>query len=261
MVAISLIERQDVGSIAILAFNSPETRNALGVEMRAAVGEAIQDAAADPAVRAIILTGRGPAFCAGGDLRAMREGIGVFAGRDKITSLHSWMRTLIRTEKPTIAAVNGPAVGGGLGIALACDFVLASRNAVFGATFSRVGLVPDYALFYLLPRAVGMPHARDMVLTGRMVTAEEFAAMGAVKAVTEPEQLMDEAVALAQKLCKTAPRALGLAKRLMQASYESSLDQMMELEALGQGLCYQSQDHMEGVSAFLDKRPPQYRGE
>lgn len=261
MANISIVERERRGSVEILVLNSPDTRNALNGEMRQKLGEAIERAASDPEVHALVLTGRGTAFCAGGDLRAMQEGIGVFAGRDKITSIHAWERTLLRMEKPTIAAVNGPAIGGGLGLALACDFVLASRTAKFGATFSRISLVPDYGLFYLLPRAVGMSRARDMILTGRMVGAEEFAAMGAVKAVSEPETLLEDALALAEQLCQTAPRALGLAKRLLQASYESSLDQMMELEALGQGLCYQSADHQEGVSAFLEKRPPHFRGE
>ena len=129
MANISIVERERRGSVEILVLNSPDTRNALNGEMRQKLGEAIERAASDPEVHALVLTGRGTAFCAGGDLRAMQEGIGVFAGRDKITSIHAWERTLLRMEKPTIAAVNGPAIGGGLGHAPGCDFGLASRTA------------------------------------------------------------------------------------------------------------------------------------
>ncbi len=247
-------------TIAILTMDAPETRNALDAGMRCTFEKALYEIKKNDRILCVILTGAGKAFCAGGNLSDMRQGIDVAGGRNKIKSIHEWAQNIIKIEKPFIAAVNGAAIGAGFGLALACDMIIATTQAKFGATFNKVGLIPDYGTMYLLPRAVGMARAKDIALTSRLVSAQELYQAGAVKGVVEPDKLMETAMSIAELLSKGAPYAIGLSKRLMQMSYECSLEQMLEYESLAQGICYQTADHREGVNAFFEKRPSRFIG-
>lgn len=247
-------------TIATLTMDAPGTRNALDAEMRSTFETALYDIKKNDHIRCIILTGAGKAFCAGGDLSAMRQGIDVVGGRDKIKSIHDWAQNIVKIEKPFIAAVNGAAIGAGFGLALACDMIVASTEAKFGAAFNKVGLIPDYGTMYLLPRIVGMARAKDIVLTSRLVSAQELYQAGAITEVVEPDKLMDAAMSIAERLSQGAPYAIGLSKRLMQMSYECSFEQMLEYESLAQGICYQTTDHKEGVKAFFEKRASRFIG-
>ena len=243
--------------IGTITLNRPEARNALGQAMRPALAAAVTQMRDDKAVHAVILTGAGGAFCSGGDISAMldagRQGL---TFRDGMRALHQWFPELVNMEKPVIAAVDGPAFGAGLSLALAADFVLATRRARFCAVFGRIGLIPDLGALHLLPRIVGLQKAKELVFTARTLDAEEARRLGMVYDIVEDGAALTEAAqALARRFGDASTAAIGMAKTIMNQSFESDARTIAELESYGQSLCRSSPYHQEAIQRFKNKEP------
>jgi len=265
--ATAKIRYETSGRIAILTLNEPETRNQITEgpildELLAALAAA----EADPGISVLILTGAGPAFCAGGDLKAMRDKAGTFGGAplDVAESYRRQVqripRALYHIDIPTIAAVNGPAMGAGCDIAFMCDMRIASTKAQFGEVFVNLGIIAGDAGSWFLPRRIGYQAAAEMTFTGRLIGGEEAASRGMVLKTVAPEQLMEEALALAAVIAAKPPRAVRQAKRLLRAGEATDLLNFLELAAANQALAHSTADHLEAVKAFLEKRAPDFKG-
>jgi 2-(1,2-epoxy-1,2-dihydrophenyl)acetyl-CoA isomerase len=257
----------DEAGVCRVTLDRPEAKNALTVEMRDAIVEAVREARADPKVRALLLTGTGDAFCTGMDLSGStvaKAGTPGFDPRDTAAALRvgvqAFIRELWELDKPTVAAVNGSAVGPGAHLALACDFVLVQPGTRFIWTFSKLGLVVDGGGAFLLPRLVGLPRAKAMILLGESVKGEEAVAHGLAYKCVDAEQLDAEAAALAGRLAAGPTRALGLSKRLLNTAFESDLAESLELEGHFQSLATASADLPEGLSAAREGRDPRFTG-
>ena len=249
------------GAVATVTFNRPEKRNALTVEMRQKLTESFERIAEDDAIRAVILTGAGEAFCAGADVTAMAGGRTVVRGRGLMQrGSHRAIRALHHLEKPTIAAVRGPAVGIGWSYALACDMIVASETARFAQVFKRLGLAPDGGAVWFLTQRIGVMRAKELVFTARFLSGPEALELGLVNKVVPDAELMPTATRLAQELAAGPTFALGLAKKLFHAAVAPTLDQFLETELLVQPTLYQTEDHPEGVKAFKEKRDPKFAG-
>jgi 2-(1,2-epoxy-1,2-dihydrophenyl)acetyl-CoA isomerase len=249
--------------VATVTLNRPDKLNAINERMHAELAAALDRIEADPAVRALLLTGAGRAFSAGQDLgdRVMGEGD---APPDLGETLDRFYNPLIRRlrqlELPVIAAVNGVAAGAGANLALACDLVLAARSARFIQAFSRLGLVPDSGGTYVLPRLVGPARAMGLTLLAEPLPAEQAAAWGLIWQVIDDDRLLDEATALARKLATQPTKGLGLIKRALNASAANTLGEQLDLERDLQREAGRTEDYREGVRAFLDKRPAAFKG-
>lgn len=260
----TLLYDVNADGVATVTFNRADKYNAFTDEMILEMTHAFKSASRDKAVRAIILTALGKAFCAGQDLADVEE-------RDDISMIehvrtrYNPMLTQIRTiEKPVIGAINGVAAGAGASVALATDLRVMSTKASFVlAAFANIGLVPDNGLTYTLPRLVGMSKAIELIwLADRhnRVTAEQALELNMVTAVAEPDDLMNSTLELATKLAKMPTRALGMTKRMLNASWDSSLADMLDMEAQLQQAAGQTEDFHEGILAFLEKRDPEFKG-
>jgi 2-(1,2-epoxy-1,2-dihydrophenyl)acetyl-CoA isomerase len=253
--------RVDVGdAIATFTLDRPDALNSLTVPLKEELIKAFRGVAKDPAVRVVILTGAGRAFCAGQDLRERLEpGAAPLATeiRERFNPLIVAMRGL---EKPIVGAINGIAAGAGASIAFACDIRIAAEGASFLLAFSKVGLVPDSGATWFLPRLVGPAKAAELAMTGDPLSAADAERLGLVSKVVPAEALLDEARALAGRLAAGAPRALGLTKRALSHAEESTLDEALEYEAWLQGIAGATADHAEGIAAFVEKRPPRFTG-
>lgn len=247
------------GAVAVVRLNEPETLNALSPTIKQGLDQAIPGLVADPEVRAIVLTGEGRAFCAGGDIRSMDERKTV-AMRRRMQASHRWLNILFACEKPIVTAVNGAAVGAGFSLALLGDLVCVAQSARFRAGFPGLGAVPDLGLAYTLPRAIGMNRAKDLLLTNRDVDAAEALAIGLAARVFDDAGLLDQSVQLAATLAAGPSVSLGLTKRLLHRAYEMSAEAFLENEAFAQTTAFGSDDFAEGVAAFRGKRRPNYRG-
>ncbi|MEL6342744.1 MAG: enoyl-CoA hydratase-related protein [Myxococcota bacterium] len=257
----------DLPQLLWIRLERPDARNAYSTEMIEQLVAALDRAAEDPDVRCVILTGAGAAFSAGGDLKAMRHRTGMFEGapvrlrEQYLKGIHQIPRRIARFDKPIVAAVNGPAIGAGLDLACMCDVRIAARSAKFGSTFVKVGLIPGDGGAYFLTRTIGFPRALEMILSGRIIGAEEALAMQLVHSVVDDEALEAAARKQAERLARNAPLAVQMAKRLCYRAYEASLDVSLELAASYQGMIQNTRDHEEGVAAILDKRRPEFSGE
>jgi len=251
-----------------IVLQRPEAKNALTIEMRDGIVDAVRMARTDPTVRAVLVTGTGDAFCAGMDLSASTvasAGGGGFDTRSTAEALRvgvqAFIRELWELDKPTIAAVNGVAVGPGAHLALACDFVLVHEATRFLWSFARWGLVVDAGGAYLLPRLVGLPRAKAMVMLGEGCTGADAVDLGlAYRCVPDSDALAAEAEALAVRLAAGPTRSLGLSKRLLNASFETDLPRALEQEGAAQSLATTSDDLVEGMAAFRERRDPRFTG-
>ena len=250
--------------VATLTLNRPERLNALGGTLRDDLLDAVTKAAADPDVGALVITGAGRGFCSGGDVKSMGErnqsgatppAVERFAPpRDRI------VLALRDCTKPVIAAINGVAAGAGVGLALACDMRIASTTAKFSVSFAKRGLTPDWGVSWMLPRVIGTAKACELIFTGDAIDATQAAALGLVNAVVAPEALMAETCKLARKVADAAPVAIRLSKRAIHHNAEVDLRAGLEFESFTQNLCKETEDHREGVKAFLVKRGPVFSG-
>lgn len=260
------------GPVVTLTINRPDSRNPLGEE---GDGERFEEAAwkinTDKSVRCVILTGAGKAFSAGGNIKSMKErgssGTGDFSGTlTDIADLryrkgiHRIVRAIWGLEVPAIAAVNGPAVGLGNDVACLCDTRIAADTARFGATFLRIGLVPGDGGAWLLPKIVGMARAAELLYGAELIDAATANDWGLVTHVVPADSLMDEARAMAQKFAGRPPDVLRMTKRLMRQGLTESFDSVMELSANMQAIAHSTEDHHEALSAFMEKREPDFKG-
>lgn len=249
--------------VATLTMDVPAARNALTAEMAARFAEVVPQLQADAAVRAVVLTGANNTFSAGGDIRGMRafheNGGTAEVARARMQSLHPWARGLLELDKPVIAAVDGAAYGAGFSLALLADFVLATPAARFCLSFLRIGLVPDVAAMYTLPRVVGVQRAKELMLSARELDAAEAQRLGIVMEVVEQSRLLERAQQLARSMTAASPLAVGLVKQQVGASLGSDLTTLLAREADHQGLCMVSEGHREAVRRFLGKEPPAFQ--
>ncbi|MGA2938822.1 MAG: enoyl-CoA hydratase/isomerase family protein [Syntrophobacteraceae bacterium] len=244
----------------MIRLNMPGTMNALEKNLRSDLKDALRQFRDDGESLVAVLTGQGKAFCAGGNLLELKEGMNAFAGMDLMKGANEIIQLIAGIEKTIIAAVNGAAVGAGFNIAIACDLVIASSSAVFGQVFGKVGLVPDLGGLYYLPRVVGMHRAKELILTQRMLKAGEALQMGIVNRVVIPEELEAHVLNLAKEIADGPAIAYGLGKMILSKSWESNLDDILQYEAFAQAICMQTEDNKEGINAFYEKRTPVFKG-
>jgi 2-(1,2-epoxy-1,2-dihydrophenyl)acetyl-CoA isomerase len=253
--------------VARIVLDRPEAKNALTAEMRDDLVAQVRAARTDPKVRALLITGVGDASCAGMDLSAStvaqagREGFEVRSTSEALRAgVQAFIRELWELDKPTVAAVNGVAVGPGAHLALACDFVMVTPTTRFLWSFHRWGLVADAGGAYLLPRLVGLPRAKAMLMLGEGAVGQAAVDLGLAYSCVERDALDAEATALARKLASGPTRAFGLTKRLLNASFETDLAHSLELEGHFQALATTTGDLREGMTAFKEKRDTQFTG-
>lgn len=246
--------------IATITLNRPKALNSMNEALVRELHDALSKAEADEAVRVVVLTGAGRAFCAGGDLAYLRELAGAIDARNFIATVGKLAERIMQLSKPVVAMVNGVAAGAGFNLALACDIVYCAASARFAQSFSKVGLVPDCAGMYLLPRAVGAHKAKELMFTADLIGAEEAQRLGLVNALVDDDKLAEATYAFAEKLKQSAPLALTLIKSTVNRSGALTLASLLEQEAHMQTVCMQTADHKEGIAAFMEKRPPVFVG-
>lgn len=257
-----LIDLQVETGIATLTLNRPDKRNAMSDAMRAEFIDALEHVAADKAIRALVLTGAGKGFCAGGDIAGMEKRMNAPAGEVGFNGWHRQQRVhhtqmLLHTmPKPVIAAVNGAASGLGADTALACDFIIASEWASFTWSYIHRGIVPDGGGMYFLPRRVGLSMAKQLIFTGRKLDADEALSLGIVDRKTAADTLLADAQAWARELSQGSATALALSKTILNQTFELPAQQVFAQGSQAQGICYTSTEHRDAVMAFLAKAAP-----
>jgi 2-(1,2-epoxy-1,2-dihydrophenyl)acetyl-CoA isomerase len=257
-----LIETIEDG-VATLTFNRPERMNALSTPIMEGLLHGLPRLAADPAVRVIVLTGAGRAFCAGGDVKSMAEGGEQRSAAEATAHLRSRMevsRILHELPKPTIAMINGPAAGAGLAFALACDLRIAGASARLVTAFVKVGLSGDFGGSFFMTRLIGTAKARELYFTGRPVDAEEALSLGLVNRVVADDQLGDATMELARSLAQGPQIALSLMKRNLNCAESAGLAELLDTEAANMVLSARNEDHREAAKAFVEKRAPVFIG-
>ncbi|MCD1636494.1 enoyl-CoA hydratase/isomerase family protein [Martelella mediterranea] len=253
------IEVEIRDAVAIIRLNRPDVRNAINDQMRAEMIAAFEWADRSSEIRAVILTGAGKGFCSGGDIGGMRERLNApqgdvaFNGWTRQKQTHRSVAVIHGCTKPVIAAVNGAAVGLGLDMAMACDFIVAVEGAKMSMSFLKRGLVSDGGGMYFLPRRVGLVRAKELILSGRIVLAEEGLSIGLVDRVTSADDLLDSACAWARELTQGSPAAIALTKSILDKTFESSDDEVFSLGRQAQAMCYTTKEHRASIEAFLDK--------
>lgn len=254
-----LIELEVVDGVATLWLNRPDKRNAMSDDMRTQFIAALEQVTYDKAIRALVLTGRGKGFCAGGDVAGMERRMQApageigFNGWSRQQRVHHTQSLLHTMPKPTIAAVNGAASGLGADTALACDFIIASDAASFTWSYINRGIIPDGGGMYFLPRRVGLSKAKELIFTGRKVELEEALRLGIADRASDAESLVRDAQLWAAEMSKGSATALALGKTILNQSFEMSAQQVFAQGSQAQGICYTSTEHRESVMAFLAK--------
>lgn len=256
-----LITRDD--NVVTLTLNRPDMRNAMTIELTDAFVASIERLRADESVRAVIVTGAGKAFCSGGDLSWIKPGpdAGVPQMRKKMRDFYPKFLAVRQLDVPTIAAINGPAVGAGLCLAMACDIRIASEGASLATAFTRLGMHPGMGATYLLTRLVGSARASELFFTARAIDAHEAERIGLVNRTVPAERLLGEAGALAAEIAANAPVAVGLVKRAIYLAERADLETMLEYEGLAQPLTMGTHDVQEGLEAAKQRRKPTFSGE
>lgn len=254
-----LLQRRE-GAVLVLGNNNPAARNALSMGFYTALTQALKDAQDDPAIGAIVLTGEGGHFCSGGDLRklATRRDLPVAERRALLEGLHDMIRAVRDSGKPVIAAVEGAAAGAGLSLALACDMLVAARDAVFSVAYVKVGLTPDGGATAFLAEFVSRQVLTELCLTGERISGERMSALGAVNRLTEPGQALATAVALATSIADGPTMAMARIKSLCRSAPQATLEEQLEAEARLMVLSQETEESREGMSAFLEKRKPDF---
>jgi enoyl-CoA hydratase/carnithine racemase len=246
------------GHIAQITLNRPDARNAYSSEMAESLVEVLDEADRDDEIRAVVLTGAGSSFCAGGDIKAMRDKTGMFSGdpvelRDNyLRGLHQVPRKFDAFEKPVIAAINGPAVGAGLDLALMADIRICVEDAKFGSTFAKVGVIPGDGGVYLLSRVVGFARAAELILTAKIIDAEEALGMDMVTEIVEGD-VVDRAYEIGERISKLPPKAVKMAKAALYRCADEDLDTSLHLTAALQSCIQHTDEHQQAVTELIDK--------
>lgn len=250
--------------LCTITLNRPDVYNAMNDQLTKELADAFKNAGRDESVRAIILTGSGKAFCSGQDLADLKEKYGPghipHLGRDLAKRYNPLIKRMRDTPKPIIAAVNGVAAGAGCSLALACDMRIGSEFASFIEVFINVGLVPDSASSWFLPRLVGLGKAMELCCTGNKIDAQEALRLNIVNKLVPADELMNETVKLANHLAALPAKGIALTKRLLYQSFDNTLDEQLEAETYAQETAGMTTDHTEGVRAFIEKRKPDFTG-
>ena len=251
------IDLQSADAVATITFNRPDKRNAMSDDMRTEFLDALEYVASEKAIKALVLTGAGKAFCAGGDISGMQERMNAPAGEVGFNGWHRQQRVhrvqsmLHNMPKPVVAAVNGAASGLGADTALACDFIIASDWASFTWSYILRGIIPDGGGMYFLPRRVGLPKAKELIFTGRQVKIDEAVSLGIVDRKTGAENLLADAQAWAKQLSMGSSTALALSKTILNQTFELASHDVFAQGSQAQGICYTSGEHRASVEAFL----------
>jgi enoyl-CoA hydratase/carnithine racemase len=255
------VERRDDG-VVVLTLNLPDRRNAMTGELTTAWGSAIASLRGDRSVRCVVVTGAGSAFCAGGDLSWIAESpdLSVDSIRDRMLPFYRTWLSIRELEAPSIAAINGPAIGAGLCLALACDLRYAAGSARLSAPFTQLGMHAGMAATWLLPEAVGIAAARELLLTGRPVEGEEALRLGLVNGLSEPDALLNDVLSVAVRIASAGPIATRLTKAGLRAGGHRSLEDALQYEALAQPVTFATDDLREGLAATREKRKPTFTG-
>ncbi|MCC6216437.1 MAG: enoyl-CoA hydratase/isomerase family protein [Polyangiaceae bacterium] len=252
------IERD--GAVAILTLDRPTSRNSLNRELSLALGAALRDVAGDPSVRAVVLTGAGDGFCSGADLKAGVTEIGAAPLDQRVDEFHAMIRGIVEAPQPFVAAVHGGAVGFGADLALACDLRILSTAGYLQEKFVKIGLMPDGGGTFWMPRLVGLGRAMEYLMLGTRLDAPLALELGLASRVVAPAELREAALAVARELASNAPLALTAIKRAVRASLDGGLDAALEREKQGQLRLLASEDLVEGVLAWSQRRPPTFHG-
>lgn len=257
------LERALESGVLTLTLARPDARNALSLALIKELSAALHEAATDKAVRCLVITGKGKAFCAGGDIKEMQERAGkAVATKERLQGgLNMIARSIFEMEKPVVAKVNGDAAGAGFNLAMACDMVYAAESAKFHASFIKVALIPDVGGSWTLPRKVGLHRAKEMLFLGESVTARDAERMGLINRAIPDGELDATVNGIAHTLAAQPTKTIGLAKRAIHRGLASTFEEALEHEAYAQGYCFSTADHVEGTKAFFEKRPPNFKGE
>ncbi|KRB81573.1 enoyl-CoA hydratase/isomerase family protein [Noviherbaspirillum sp. Root189] len=255
-----LVTTERDGGVMIIRLSSPENLNSLTMDMRAQIGAAVDEAGRDHAVRSVFLAADGPSFCAGGDLHMLKTSCDPWTVHRRFRGLNQWLSPLINLDKPVVIGVQGYAVGGGMGLALTGDVLIAGESAKFMAGFFRLGVVPDIATMYHLPRLIGMARAKNFIFSGGTFTAHQAAELGLVAKVVPDDELHAMGLRQAQRLAEGPAEVMGLAKTLMARTFETSLSDMMAFEGFGQVLAMSNPEFHEGLDAAIERRPADFPG-
>lgn len=254
-----LVHVQTEGNLSVVTLNNPKTRNALSRDLLLLLADKLEALRVDEQCCAVVLMGANGHFCSGGDVSGMAAERPLPVGRERMVIAHRVVRLIAGMGKPVVAAVEGYAAGAGFSLALAADAVVASASAKFVASFAKISLLPDLGLMWTLPQRVGLAQAKRLMLSARVVAADEGLRLGLVDELTEAGQALDCARKVAREMASHAP----IAAALLKAAYArgiDSLDDALAFEMDNQAALYLTQDHREAVAAFLEKRPPQFRG-
>jgi enoyl-CoA hydratase/carnithine racemase len=249
--------------VCVLTLNRPEKRNAMDEDVRAEFLETVQRLKNEPRARVAVITGAGDAFSAGGNLRGMleRAKTPLAANRKSILSFYETFLTVMDLEIPTIAAINGPAIGAGACLCMACDMRYAASNAKIGFTFVKIGLHPGMGAEYFLTRAVGTARAFELLMTGDVISAEEACRIGLINQVVPPGELMDRVMEVAGKIASMPALPVKMLKQSIPVAARSDLDDVLQMEATYQAMCYMGSDIKEGILAMIEKRSPRFSDE
>lgn len=248
------------GSVLVIRLCSPENRNSMTMELREQLGDAVESAERDRAVRAVFLTAEGPTFCSGGDFKMLQTACDPWPVHRRFRNLSRWLVPLITLDKPVVVGVRGSAVGGGMGLALTGDVLIAGEGANFVSGFFRLGVVPDVGTMYHLPRLIGMARAKNFLFSGATMSAQEALELGLVAKVVPDDEVDAAGLAEAVRLSKGPAEVMGLAKTLMARSFETTLMDMFAFEGLGQVLAMSNPEFREGLSAAVERRPADFAG-
>jgi 2-(1,2-epoxy-1,2-dihydrophenyl)acetyl-CoA isomerase len=242
------------GAVLVVRFVNEKSRNSMTAELRSQLADAMRLATQDEEVRAVYITGSGTAFSAGGDLHMLKNQTGPWAVHRRFRDLGAWYLPFLQMEKPVIVGVNGHAIGGGLGLALSGDLIIAAESARFGAGFFRLGVIPDVCTMHILPRLIGMARAKRFLFCNETLTGREAFDIGLAARVVPDDQLDTECMKQAHQFAEGPSHVMGLAKLLMSRSFETGLNDMFLIEGLGQALAQSSDEFHEGLNSMLERR-------
>jgi len=254
------LETERDGAVLIIRLANEKTRNTLSRELRFSLRDVVREIEDDRTIRAVYLTAKGPSFCAGGDLNMLVKASDPWPVHRRFRHTDTLFPPLMSLDRPVVCGVRGHAVGGGFGLALMADVIIAGETASFMASFSRLGVVPDCLTLFTLPRMIGLSRTRNLLLTNGTLTAKDAVELGIAAKAVPDDQLDAEGLKLAHSLAQGPSEVMGLAKLLLLKSFESSLDEMMLYEDLGQSLAMSSAEFREGLAALREKRKADYAG-